>query len=453
MNKVLKRKVSSKRSVEPIDTKKKSVSKTKTESGKKKLAVIGTGISGMGCAHFLKDRYDLTVYEKGSYIGGHSNTVDVDEDGTSIPIDTGFIVFNHATYPNLKKLFEELDVPTKKSSMSFSVQNVPRGLEFCGSGIGGLFAQKRNWFNPKFFRLLYNINRFNEEAPRILENPKYLNLTLRAYVDEAGYHPDLLEDYLIPMSSAVWSTPDDKMSEFPAYALVRFFLNHGFLGLNTQHQWYTVDGGSREYVRRLTAPFRDRIRLKTAVTSVEPENGKVRVVLKNGESNLFDKVVLATHADISVKLLKKPTPLQKELLREFEYQKNIATLHTDSSCMPKTKSCWSSWNYRIEEMRGKTASSTVYWMNSLQNVSQKKDYFVSINDPGVLDRKKIIQEIEYDHPLFTVGSLKAQSRLDELNKEGNIHFCGAYFRNGFHEDGLWSAKNLSQSLLEKEVLR
>ncbi|PKA05385.1 NADP transhydrogenase subunit alpha [Leptospira ellisii] len=451
MKKGLKKKVVSKRSVERIDAEKKSASSGRNGAGKKKLAIVGTGIAGMGIAHFLKDRYDLTVYEKGNYVGGHSNTVEADEDGTAIPIDTGFIVFNHVTYPNLKRLFDELDVPTKKSSMSFSVQNVPKGLEFCGSGIGGLFAQKRNYINPKFLRLLYNINRFNGEAPGILENSKYLNLTLREYVDEAGYHPDLLSDYLIPMSSAVWSTPDEKMAEFPAYSLVRFFLNHGFLGLNTQHQWYTVDGGSREYVKRLIAPIRDRIRLNAQVRAVRQEDGKVRVVLKNGESSLFDKVVLATHADVSLKLLKKPTALQKELLREFEYQKNVATLHTDDSSMPKTKSCWSSWNYRIEEIRGEKVSSTVYWMNSLQNVSRRRNYFLSINDPGTADRRKIIQEIEYDHPLFTLGSLRAQSRLQELNAEGNIHFCGAYFRNGFHEDGLWSAQVLAQSLLGKGV--
>ncbi len=424
-----------------------------TESKKKKesLAIIGTGIAGMGCAHFLQKEFDLTIYEKGSYIGGHTNTVDVDEDGTKIPIDTGFIVFNHVTYPNLKRLFEELDVPTKKSSMSFSVQHLSDGLEFCGSGINGLFAQRKNFFNLRFLRLLYNINRFNKEAPKILENSKYMDFTLDEYIVKEGYHRDLLDHYLVPMSSAVWSTPDDLMLQFPVYGLVRFFLNHGFMGLNTQHQWYTVHGGSREYVKRLTAPIKNRFQLNSEVRSVEHVGKKVKVTLKNGKASLFDKVILATHGDISLKLLSKPTALQKELLKEFKYQKNIATLHTDDISMPRTKLTWSSWNYRIEKVKGSLRAYTVYWMNSLQNVSKKKNYYVSINDPGTVDRRKIIQEIEYEHPLFSVGSLNAQKRLQELNREGNVFFCGSYFRNGFHEDGLWSARILSETLLGKKV--
>nr|WP_051061405.1 FAD-dependent oxidoreductase [Leptospira weilii] len=430
---------------------KKISAQTRTKNRKESLAIIGTGIAGMGCAHFLQKEYDLTIFEKGSYIGGHTNTVDVDEDGTKIPIDTGFIVFNHVTYPNLKRLFEELNVPTEKSSMSFSVQHVPEGLEFCGSGINGLFAQRKNFFNLKFLRLLYNINRFNKEAPKILENSKYMDYTLDEYIVKEGYHRDLLDYYLIPMSSAVWSTPDDLMLQFPVFGLVRFFLNHGFMGLDTQHQWYTVHGGSREYVKRLTAPIKDRFQLNAEVRSVENVGNKVRVTLKIGKSKVFDKVILATHADTSLKLLKNPTSLQKELLKEFKYQKNIATLHTDDVSMPKTKLSWSSWNYRIEEKNGQIRPFTVYWMNSLQGVSKKKNYYVSINDPGTLDRKKIIQEIEYDHPLFSVGSLKAQRRLHDLNREGNVFFCGSYFRNGFHEDAFWSARELSETVLGKKV--
>lgn len=423
----------------------------KNQRKKETLAIIGTGISGMGCAHFLQKDFNLTIYEKGSYIGGHTNTIDVEEENETIPIDTGFIVFNHVTYPNLKRLFEELAVPTKKSSMSFSVQHIPEGLEFCGSGLGGLFAQRKNFLNFKFLRLLYNINRFNKEAPSILENSKYLNYTLGDYIREAGYHKDLLDYYLVPMSSAVWSTSDDGMLTFPAFALVGFFLNHGFLGLNTQHQWYTVEGGSKEYVKRLTAPIRDRFHVNSEVKSVEAAGKKVRVTLKNGKSGLFDKAILASHADTSLKLLKKPSSLQKELLKEFKYQKNTATLHTDGSLMPKVDLAWSSWNYRMENIEGETKASTVYWMNCLQGVSKRKNYYVSINDPGTVDKKKIIRKIEYEHPLFTVGSLKAQSRLQELNREGNIYFCGSYFRNGFHEDGLWSAKLLSETLLNRKV--
>ncbi|EMO42679.1 NAD(P)/FAD-dependent oxidoreductase [Leptospira noguchii] len=425
--------------------------KTREPKKKESIAIIGTGISGMGCAHFLQKDFDLKIFEKESYIGGHTNTIDVIEEEKLIPIDTGFIVFNHVTYPNLKRLFEELDVPTKKTSMSFSVQHVSDGLEFCGSGIGGLFAQKKNLINPRFFRLLYNINRFNKKATDILEDPKYLNYTLEDFVIEQGYHRDLLEYYLVPMSSAVWSMVEDKMLKFPAFLLVKFFLNHGFLGLNAQHQWYTVQGGSKEYVKRLTAPILNKFQLNSEVKSVEPVGNKVGITLKKGKLELFDKVILATHADTSLKLLSKPSVLQRQLLKEFKYQKNVATLHTDSSAMPKTKAAWSSWNYRMEKIRGEMKTFTVYWMNSLQKVSNKKNYYVSINDPGTVDKKKIIQEIEYSHPLFSVESFKAQDKLFELNSQGNIFFCGSYFRNGFHEDGLWSAKLLSETLLNRRI--
>ncbi|TGK04034.1 NADP transhydrogenase subunit alpha [Leptospira semungkisensis] len=406
----------------------------------------------MGCAHFLQNDFDLTIFEKGDYIGGHSNTVFVKEEGELLPIDTGFIVFNHVTYPNLKRLFEDLHVPTKKTSMSFSVQHVPDSLEFCGSGLGGLFAQRKNILNFRYLRLLLNINRFNEEAPRILENPKYKDYSLLRYVNEAGFHKDLLTYYLVPMSSAVWSTPEDLMLEFPAYSLVRFFLNHGFLGLNTQHQWYTVHGGSVEYVKRLTKSIRDRFKTKSPVLGVEPlSQGKVKLLFKGGRSETFDKVVLACHANSSLSILKKPNSLQKDLLSQFAYQENIATLHTDDSVMPKTKSTWSSWNYRMDKIAGKIRPHTIYWMNCLQDVSKRENYFLSIGDPGKVDPKKIIREIKYEHPLFHVGSLKAQERLSELNRNGPVYFCGSYFRYGFHEDGLWSARNLSEQLLGRSV--
>ncbi|EQA35966.1 NAD(P)-binding Rossmann-like domain protein [Leptospira inadai serovar Lyme str. 10] len=419
---------------------------------KPKLAIIGSGVAGLGCAHFLKDEFRLTIFEKADYIGGHSNTVMVDEGGNSIPIDTGFIVFNHVTYPNLRRLFEDLKVPTKKTSMSFSVQHVPERLEFCGSGLNGLFAQRKNLINFRFLRLLLNINRFNSEAPAILDDPKYMDYSLDRYIREEGYHPDILQYYLVPMSSAVWSTPQESILEFPAYSLVRFFLNHGFLGLNTQHQWYTVEGGSKEYVKRLTAPIKEAFRLKTPVIGVEPTtSGKVKVFLKGGKTETFDKVILASHADTSLKLLKKPTSLQKELLSQFSYQRNIATLHTDDSVMPRKKSTWSSWNYRMDSIAGKIRPHTIYWMNSLQDVSKKKNYYVSIGDPGKVISKKIIREIEYEHPLFHVGSLKAQRRLSTLNEGGPIYFCGSYFRYGFHEDAFWSAKILSEALLGRQI--
>ncbi|TGN19625.1 NAD(P)/FAD-dependent oxidoreductase [Leptospira idonii] len=418
---------------------------------KQKLAVIGTGIAGLGSAYFLSRDYDLTVFEKADYIGGHTHTVDVPEDGKQIPIDTGFIVFNHVTYPNLLRLFQVLNVPTKKSDMSFSVQFDPTKLEFCGSGLNGLFAQRSNFFKPKFIKMLLEIDRFNKTAPSILEDPEYDDWDLGKYMKENKYGEDILNYYLIPMSSAVWTTPPDLMLSFPAKSLIRFFYNHGFLGLNTQHQWWTVDGGSREYVKRITAGYSDRIRLNSSVKQVLREDGKVRVVLEDGSSEVFDKAVLATHGHISAKLLGNPEPLERELLPLFAYQKNTATLHTDASDMPRKKLCWSSWNYKIiRNDSGKDLPYTIYWMNRLQRVSDKKNYFVTINDPGRVRKEHILKEIEYEHPLFSVPSSLAQSRLPLLNETGPIYYAGAYFRYGFHEDGFLSAVNVSRSILKRD---
>jgi predicted NAD/FAD-binding protein len=418
---------------------------------KERLAIIGTGISGLGAAYFLSKDYDLTIYEKADYIGGHTNTVDVNEDGQLIPIDTGFIVFNHETYPNLVRLFNTLAVPTKKSDMSFSVQYDPTSLEFCGSGLNGLFAQRINLFKPKYIKMLLEINRFNQNAPKILDDPKYDDWDLGRYMREEKYGDDILNYYLIPMSSAVWSTPPDMMLSFPAKTLVRFFYNHGFLGLSTQHQWWTVDGGSREYLNRITANFKDRIKLNSGVKQVIRENGKVRVLLENGSSDVFDKAILATHGHTSAKLLANPTTLESELLPLFKYQKNTATLHLDDSDMPKRKFIWSSWNYKIiEDKSGTKQPYTIYWMNRLQNVSKNKNYFLTINDPGRVKKNLILKEIEYEHPLFSVEAARAQTKLASLNEGGLIYYAGAYFRYGFHEDGFLSAVNVSRAILKRD---
>jgi predicted NAD/FAD-binding protein len=418
---------------------------------KEKLAIIGTGISGLGAAYFLSKEYDLTIYEKADYIGGHTNTVDVIDDGRSFPVDTGFIVFNHVTYPNLLRLFSTLGVPTKKSDMSFSVQHAPTKLEFCGSGLNGLFAQRFNFFKPRYIKMLFEINRFNENAPKILEDPRYDDYDLGRYMKEEGYGEDVLNNYLIPMSSAVWSTPPDLMLSFPAKTLVRFFYNHGFLGLSTQHQWWTVDGGSREYVKRIIRNFKDRIQLNQGVKSVTREVSKVRVTLENGSSEIFDKVLLATHGPTSAKLLTNPTDLEKELLPLYKYQKNTATLHTDDSDMPKKKFIWSSWNYKIvEDKDGNKQPFTIYWMNKLQGISKTKNFFVTINDPGRIKKDHIIKEIDYEHPLFSVEASLRQEKLSRLNEDGPIYYAGAYFRYGFHEDGFLSAVNVAQAILKRD---
>ena len=412
-----------------------------------RLAIIGTGIAGMGCAHLLHNSYELSIFEQDNYIGGHTNTITVDEDGSPVYIDTGFMVFNFQTYPNLCRLFEEIKAPIKKTEMSFSVQHVPTGLEYCGSGLNGLFAQRKNIVNIRYIKMLMQITRFNAESVKVLDDPKFENHSLQQYITEMGYDEDMLWKYLIPMSSAVWSTPMEEMLDFPIVTLVRFFKNHGFLGLNTQHQWYTLQDGSQAYRKLLIEPFKDRIQTGNGAVKVKRENGKAFVTTADGSTQQFDKVIFACHADQALRLLEGPTADEQRLLSPFRYQKNIATLHTDESTMPKTKRTWSSWNYRIENRNGTLMPTTIYWMNRLQGVSKKKNYFVSINAiPGTVDEKKTIKVIDYEHPLFDVPAMQAQKELHVLNEKGPLYYCGSYFKYGFHEDAYASAVELCKNL-------
>lgn len=410
-----------------------------------KIAIIGTGIAGMGCGHFLHQKYDLTFFEELNYVGGHTNTVTVDENGKPVYIDTGFMVFNYQTYPNLCALFEEIKAPVKKTDMSFSVQYLPAKLEYSGSSLNHLFAQRRNIFNPSFLKMLMQINRFNKESVEILNQPKYADYSIGRYIEEFGYSKDMVWKYLIPMSSAVWSTPMEDILDFPAVSLIRFFKNHGFLGLDTQHQWYTLHHGSQAYRELLIAPFRDRIQLNKKVKTVERlEDGKVKVTATDGTGGVFDKVIMACHADQSYQIVVGKTADEERLLSKFKYQPNKAVLHTDSKLMPKKKLAWSSWNYRVEEKNGKLIPSTIYWMNQLQQVSDQQDYFVSINPSAQLDPKKVLKEIDYEHPLFDVAAMKAQQELYLLNQKGPVYYCGSYFKYGFHEDAYASAVELCQ---------
>src|SRR5471030_1856248 len=415
-----------------------------------KTAIIGTGIAGMGCAHFLHKDSNLTIYEQNDYIGGHTNTVTVDEEGVPVYIDTGFMVFNYKTYPNLCRLFNEIKAPVKKTDMSFSVQYKPSGLEYSGSSVNHLFAQRRNIFNPSFIRMLNQIGRFNKESIKILDDPKYANYPIGQYVKEFGFGDDMLWKYLVPMSSAVWSAPMEQMLDFPAVTLIRFFLNHGFLGLDTQHQWYTLEKGSRAYREILIRPFKDRISINRKAVKVSRENGKVTVYTTDGSKEIFDRVIIATHGDQALSILDNPTIEEQRLLPKFKYQYNKAVLHTDNTIMPKTRLACSSWNYRIQMQDGRLTPSTIYWMNRLQQVSDKKDYFVSINPHHGLDEKKIIKEIDYEHPLFDVAAINAQNELYKINETGPIYFCGSYFKYGFHEDAFASAVQLCSQLKSEE---
>ncbi len=415
-----------------------------------RLAIIGTGIAGLGCAYFLHPSHDLTLYEKNDYAGGHTNTVTVQEGSTAVPIDTGFMVYNEVTYPNLTRLFRELGVSVKPTSMSFSVQHLPTGLEFCGTSLNHLFAQRRNLISPRFWRMVMQINRFNQEAVTALNEAQYASMSVGDYVKVRKYGNDFLNLYLVPMSAAVWSTPPELMLEFPAMTLLRFFHNHGFLGLHTQHPWLTVVNGAKSYVQKITAPFRDRLKLQSGATSVVREGGRVKVTAKDGRSEIFDKVIFACHADEALALLGDADAQERSLLGEFKYQSNLATLHTDVSVMPKTRLCWSSWNYRIDyKPDGKINPSTIYWMNSLQGVSEKQDYFVSINGEEGIHPKSVLKRIQYEHPVFSLGAIRAQKELPRLNQRmSNTFFCGSYFRYGFHEDAFTSALDLCRTLAE-----
>lgn len=419
----------------------------------KRLAIVGSGIAGLGAAHFLHRDHEITVLEKNDYPGGHSNTILVPEKDRKIPVDTGFMVYNEVTYPLLTRLFRELNVETKPTSMSFSVSDRGSGLEYCGSGVNALFAQRLNLLRPRFWRLLSRIDRFNREAIGFLENPSVRGLSLENYVRGRGYGEDFLNLYLLPMTSAVWSAPPQKMREFPAATLLRFFHNHGFLGLHTQHPWRTVSGGSRCYVQKLIAPFRDRIEADSPVAAIRRVGGSVQVTTA-GQIREFDAVILACHADEALEMLDDASPLERSLLRNFRYQRNTAILHRDSSVMPRTRRAWASWNYRIDpalDAHGKDKRYTThYWMNSLQKVSERENYFVSING-GDIAPDSVIRSLSYDHPLFDLPAMRAQFRLHELNEaDTGVYFCGSYFRYGFHEDAFWSAEQVARHLLKRD---
>lgn len=419
--------------------------------GRSRIAIVGTGISGLGCTHFLHRHHDITMYEAADYIGGHTNTVTVNEDGRELPIDTGFMVFNHQTYPLLCRLFRELGVETKRTDMSFSLSHLPTGYEYNGRSLDSIFGQRSNLLSPRFWRFLLKIQRFNVETVEAMNDPRFEHMTLREYAEARGYGKDFLDLYVVPMGSAVWSTPPDQMLEFPARTLMHFWFNHGFLGMKTRHPWWTVVDGSRQYVRKITPPFADRIRLNTPVERIDREKGRVTIHAKGHPPEVYDKVILATHAPTSLRMLAAPTPLEQELLPCFQYQPNLATLHTDDRFMPRTQRCWASWNYRVKvEADGRINPSTHYWMNSLQGVSEKTNYFVSINGAEDIDPAKVIRRINYEHPLFDVKATAAQKRLPELNqiaRDQTTYFCGAWFRYGFHEDGFMSAVNLCRDLL------
>lgn len=420
---------------------------------REKIAIVGSGIGGLGCLRFLAAHHDVTLFERDARPGGHAHTIDVPATaGRTQPMDTGFMVFNETTYPHLCRLFKELGVAWKDAPMSFSVRHDPTGIEWCGSSLRHLFAQKRNLLSPRFWKLLLQVNRFNGLARTGWRTLEAETTSLRDWCARHGLGQDFLDLYLIPMSSAVWSTPPEKMLGFPAAALLRFFHNHGFLGLDTQHQWLTPVDGSRTYVRALLARHPAALRLGVAVRAVRRAGAQVVVTTDAGEE-AFDRVILAGHADQSLALLADADAEERRTLGAFAYNRNVATVHSDIAPMPRTRLAWSAWNYQTWTGPRGEETSTHYWMNALQGLEPARPYFVTINHPDRLDPQKTLLSIPVEHPLFSLEALEAQGRVQGLNERtgARVHFAGAWQRYGFHEDGLWSAHRLCSFLLGRDA--
>ena len=402
-----------------------------------KIAIVGSGISGLTAAYLLAEQHQVTLFEAGSYLGGHTNTIEIEAAGQSLALDTGFIVYNERTYPNFSRLLKQLGVATQPSDMSFSVRSDRSGWEYCGSSISGLFAQRRNLLRPAFYRMLKDIVRFNRSSPMLLTGNDH-ELTLGDYVDREQYGRDFLEHYLIPMGAAIWSAPPSRMRQFPIRYFVQFCSNHGLLSLTDRPQWRTVSGGSARYIEamRRARPF--EVRLNRPVRSIVRRRDEVSVVAGQSAGETFDHVVVAAHSDQALQMLADPTPAESEILGAFAYQRNEAVLHTDAAPLPRRRRAWASWNYHVSA-NSQDAASVTYWLNRLQRLKTSKDYCLTLNATAAIDPTKILRRITYHHPLYTAAAVSAQSRHAEISGPRRTHFCGAYWGYGFHEDGVKSA--------------
>jgi predicted NAD/FAD-binding protein len=403
-----------------------------------KIAIIGTGIAGNVAAYKLRDDHDITVFEAGSYVGGHTNTVDVYENGQHYAVDTGFIVFNDHTYPNFIRLLDEIGQASQPSTMSFSVQAEDGALEYSGTTLNTLFAQRSNLLRPSFYRMLRDILRFNKTA---LPSTEHLGATytLGEFLDENGYSDEFVEHYLVPMAAAIWSAEPLSILDMPVSFLVRFFANHGLLSVNNRPEWRVITGGSRQYVHKLVAGHRDRIRLNSPVESVRRVDDRIEIQSASGGREIFDYVFLACHSDQALALIKDPTATELEVLGSIRYQSNEAVLHTDETLMPRRKLAWAAWNYHIPQDASRHVAVT-YNMNILQRLASQKQYLVTLNADRRIDPGKVIRRVHYEHPIYSREAVAAQRRQAELNNDRTF-FCGAYWRNGFHEDGVVSALN------------
>jgi predicted NAD/FAD-binding protein len=418
-----------------------------TVSKRLRIAVVGTGISGMSAAWLLSSRHDVTVYERADRIGGHTNTVDANTPQGKIPVDTGFIVYNEQTYPNLTAMFAHLDVPTQASEMSFAVSLDQGALEYAGGDrIAPLFAQKRNLVSPRFWGMLRDLRRFYRDAPGDIAKlgPQ---ATLGDYLKLGGYGAAFRDDHLLPMAAAIWSAPAQAMLDYPAAAFIRFNDNHGLLKLTDRPVWRTVRGGSRSYVEKLTAPYAGNIRLNENIVGIRRDEHGVEIDTAAGDTQRYDHVVMASHADQALAMLAEPSREERAVLTKFRYSRNLAVLHCDEGLMPRRKAVWSSWNY-IGERDGAAAGGVTvsYWMNRLQNLAPETPLFVTLNPQRPPHANTIYHSEVYDHPLLDAEAQAAQQKLWSLQGQNRTWFAGAYFGAGFHEDGLQAGLAVAEQL-------
>ena len=411
-------------------------------SSRPKIAVIGSGVAGLSAAWLLSKTAEVTLYEKDARTGGHANTVML---RGLPPVDTGFIVYNELNYPNLVALFERLGVETEATDMSFAVSLDGGKVEYGGRGLDPIIGRPSNLFRPRFLSMMGDLLRFYREAPGKLEEVEDTLITLGEFLDHHGYGEPFCEDHLLPQAAAIWSAPCEAIRDFPAAAFIRFFENHGLLKLAGRPLWRTVTGGSRQYVEKLLADYSGKVRLDCAVQRVTRTDAGVEVTDHSGETLSYDKVVIAAHADQALKMLADPTPDEIEVLGAFRYTRNTAVLHTDESLAPRRKRLWSAWNYVGEKTKDSARALCVtYWMNLLQNLETKQPLLLTLNPTHQIAPDKVLHSVDYDHPLFDSAAIAAQKRLVELQGQGGVYYCGAYFGSGFHEDGLqaglWAAE-------------
>ena len=400
-----------------------------------KIAVIGTGIAGNVAAYHLNKKHDITVFEANDHVGGHTHTHDIEIKGKQYSVDSGFIVFNHKTYPNFIQLLDELGVSEQLSVMSFGVKCEKTGLEYMGSTLNTLFAQRRNLLRPSFWKMIREILRFNREATALVNTPED-DITLGDYLKQGNYSRMFIDYYLVPMAAAVWSADLQLMYQFPARYLIRFFYNHGLLSVRNRPDWYVIKGGSKTYVEALTRGFKDKIRLASPVSKVERQEKGVLITSGHGEE-YFDAVFMACHSDQALALLHQPTQAEQEILGAIRYQPNDVLLHTDSSVMPKRRRAWAAWNFHLLDGHQGQVPVT-YNMNILQSLDCEEQFCVTLNNSDAVDPAKILKRLNYHHPIYTQQSVAAQARQSEINRD-RLYFCGAYWRYGFHEDGVVSA--------------